>query len=415
MENAPGLVPATPDFYDYPWQPLTSAELAEDHFVTVTWVDRKQLRCYALWLAENTVGMGLDPVTRESMIDPADLPEPSALVSVTVTDHGALELHWQVGSGVTTAVHPGWLRHVANDEFSPAATLPPTAEWTSGNFTEPPSVDGTNVLTDESVQFEWLNLLGSWGLARLRNVPARPDFLRELATVVGPIRGSNFGDVFGVRSIPNPKPQENSTANTGLNLGQHADLPTRETPPGFQFLHCIENEVPDGWSRMTDGRALVRELETNHPESYEALTTLHWVFVNRSPAADHRWTGPMIDHGAPGQPLTLRAFYPVRAFPAMAEADVARGYAAMRTFSEVAHHARLQIRYPFAPGDVVGFDNRRVLHGRDAFDPDVGLRWLQGCYIDHDDVYSRLRVLRRSHLTHPFGPPDNQPQALEFP
>ena len=40
-----------------------------------------------------------------------------------------------------------------------------------------------------------------------------------------------------------------SPANTGLNLGQHSDLPTRETPPAFQFLHCIANEVAGGWSR----------------------------------------------------------------------------------------------------------------------------------------------------------------------
>jgi gamma-butyrobetaine dioxygenase len=49
----------------------------------------------------------------------------------------------------------------------------------------------------------------------------------------------------------------------------------------------------------------------------------------------------------------------------------------------------------FEPGDLVGFDNRRVLHGRDAYDPGAGRRVLRGCYIDRDDVLSRLRVLRR--------------------
>jgi hypothetical protein len=31
------------------------------------------------------------------------------------------------------------------------------------------------------------------------------------------------------------------------------DLPTRETSPGFQFLHCVENSDPGGESRITDG------------------------------------------------------------------------------------------------------------------------------------------------------------------
>ena len=213
----------------------------------------------------------------------------------------------------------------------------------------------------------------------------------KLAARIGPIRDSNFGAVWSVRAKIDP----DSTAYTGLNLGQHTDLPTRETPPGFQFLHCVENSCEGGWSRMTDGLAVAAELAANHPDDYEALTTLRWVFFNRSVDDDHRWSGPIIDHGGPGQPLTLRAFYPVRAFPDMAPADVPRAYVALRRFSEIAHDPRFQVRYPFRVGDLVGFDNRVVLHGRDAFDPVSGARHLRGCYIDHDDVFSRLRVLRR--------------------
>lgn len=39
------------------------------------------------------------------------------------------------------------------------------------------------------------------------------------------------------------------------------------------------------------------------------------------------------------------------------------------------------------------FDNNRVLHGRTSFDPNEGLRHLQGCYIDHDGPRARYRVL----------------------
>jgi gamma-butyrobetaine dioxygenase len=85
----------------------------------------------------------------------------------------------------------------------------------------------------------------------------------------------------------------------------------------------------------------------------------------------------------------------VRGFPHMPAADMPRAYAALRRFSSVAHDPRFQIRYPFTPGDLVGFDNRQVLHGRDAFDPGGGSRFLRGCYLDQDDLYSRLRVLRR--------------------
>ena len=147
---------------------------------------------------------------------------------------------------------------------------------------------------------------------------------------------------------------------------------------------------------MTDGHAVVTELREHFPADYEALTTLNWVFFNRSPTEDHRWTGPVIDHANDGYPLTMRAFYPVRGFPDMAPDDVPRAYQALRRFSSVAHDPRFQISTPYVAGDLVGFDNRRILHGRDAFEPGGGRRHLRGCYIDQDDVYSRLRVLTRA-------------------
>ena len=102
----------------------------------------------------------------------------------------------------------------------------------------------------------------------------------------------------------------------------------------------------------------------------------------------------MIDHGVEGAPLTLRAFYPVRGFPDMAPEDMPRAYDAMAVFSQLAADSRFQISYPFAPGDMVGFDNRRILHGRDAFESG-GARHLRGVYIDHDEIRSATRVANR--------------------
>jgi gamma-butyrobetaine dioxygenase len=378
--------PLTPDFYSYDWHAITSAVLVSDT-VVVTWADGVVLPCYSLWLYESTIGV--EAVTRESMIDPADLPSADALTGAAVGPDGSLVLSW-VG-GAISAVHPGWLHHVADREHRPEHGIGPTARWDTSTLPEPPTIDGSDVLTNPMKLRQWLRLMTHYGLARLTNTPVDLDFLGTLTRLIGPIRDTNFGDVWDVKA----KLNADSTAYTGLNLGQHSDLPTRETPPGFQFLHCVENTCEGGWSRMTDGLSVVHELQTNFPDDYDALTTLNWIFFNRSKDADHRWSGPMIDHGAPGQPLTLRAFYPVRGFPDMAANDVPRAYAAMRRFSQIAHDPRFQLRYPFTPGDIVGFDNRRMLHGRDAFDPGAGSRHLRGTYIDHDDVYSRLRILNR--------------------
>ncbi|MDE0750293.1 MAG: TauD/TfdA family dioxygenase, partial [Acidimicrobiales bacterium] len=47
---------------------------------------------------------------------------------------------------------------------------------------------------------------------------------------------------------------------------------------------------------------------------------------------------------------------------------------------------------PEAPaGQLMAFDNQRVLHGRTACT--TGARHLQGCYVDKDSLHSRIRVL----------------------
>lgn len=377
------MAPLTPDFIDHPWVRLSSAEL-RNGFVRLIWPDGQAHDAYSLWLAENADGMGLDPSSRESTIEPNQLPDPGDLLAATVDVDGALLLQWN-GRGDTT-IHPGWLRHVADGQHLPVAAQP--VLWTATDGTEPVTLDGSNILTDPDVFEEWLQLLVTRGLCRLSNTPTTDDFVGELVGRVGPIRDTNFGPVWSVRASPDP----DSTANTGLDLGQHTDLPTRETPPGFQFLHCIENTVEGGWSRQTDGLALVAALRDEQPAAYDALTTLPWVFGNRSPDADHRWVGPIIDHVNGPSPLTLRAFYPVRSAPLMDSADVPRAYEALRVFADMARDERFQIRYAFRPGDLIGFDNRRILHGRDAFES-RGERHLRGCYADHDDIHSRLRVL----------------------
>ena len=79
----------------------------------------------------------------------------------------------------------------------------------------------------------------------------------------------------------------------------------------------------------------------------------------------------------------------------MHETDMPRAYAALKLFSATAAEPRFQMRYPFRPGDLVGFDNRRILHGRDAYSSG-GQRHLRGLYMDHDEVHSYSRRRKRA-------------------
>ena len=71
-------------------------------------------------------------------------------------------------------------------------------------------------------------------------------------------------------------------------------------------------------------------------------------------------------------------------------ADWYRGYTLFaRLIADAAFHIQVQLQ----PGDLFIVDNRRVLHGRTAYDSSGGTRHLQGCYADIDGLHSTIRVL----------------------
>ncbi len=381
----------TPDYYEYPWAALSSARLSAHGTADLVWPDGTTLECHPRWLRENAPGPGgINLATRECELDPAHLPVDLTLGRICVAD-GALDVTFEPEHRDAT-FHPGWLRHVADDMHQPFAVIPAPEPWTAAAHPEPTTYDGPATLCDDNSLAVALCGLARCGLIRLSGCGTDPGTVARLAERIGAIRDSNFGLTWHVDVDITPT----TVANTGLRLAPHTDLPTREVPPGLQLLHCVENTVEGGWSTMADGLAIADHLRDFEPGAFEALTTLEWIFFNRSPDYDHRWQGPVIDTGDGRIPYTYRAFHPVRAFPAMAGADVERAYAALGLLSATAGSDRFQVRYPFRPGDIVVFDNRRVLHGRDAFEPLPGTRRrLIGTYIDTDEFYSRLRVLLR--------------------
>jgi len=48
----------------------------------------------------------------------------------------------------------------------------------------------------------------------------------------------------------------------------------------------------------------------------------------------------------------------------------------------------MQLAFHLKAGDLVAFNNRRILHGRTAFDQSRVSRHLEGCYVDIDETMS---------------------------
>ncbi|MDE2051450.1 MAG: TauD/TfdA family dioxygenase, partial [Gammaproteobacteria bacterium] len=89
--------------------------------------------------------------------------------------------------------------------------------------------------------------------------------------------------------------------------------------------------------------------------------------------------------------------------PLLDPATTRRFQRARRRLSELFADPRFELRFPLRAGELMMFNNSRVLHGRTAYDPNEGHRHLQGCYIDLDGPRSLYRTLKRKRESVPAG------------
>ena len=64
-------------------------------------------------------------------------------------------------------------------------------------------------------------------------------------------------------------------------------------------------------------------------------------------------------------------------------------YEAIKKFDELANSDKFQWRHILKPGELLIFNNWRILHGRGSFN---GKRKMAGCYINMEDFISACKI-----------------------
>ena len=382
-------LPWTPDFDVYPTDPaLRTAEIA-DTAVALTWADGRTSLHHAHWLRENSPDPEtVHPLSREMAISPLDLPDDLHPQSVAVEDGGALRVAWSHG-GHVSRYHPGWLR--AHAWFDEAEPEPSPVLWSAAELSRPPTCDGPRALSENAVFLDWLLALRDSGIARLEGLACEDGLLERLVTRVGPIRETNFGRTYTLFIKDDP----DSNAFTAAGLALHMDLPTRECPHGLQFFYCRENTTTGGEGLFVDGYRIAEDLRAEERAHFDALSGVVWEFNNRAKDCDYRARGPVVALDDAGRVSGIRLTPWLRAPLKAPLAEQERAYRSVRAFMRRSQDPAYQMLLRYRPGDLVAFDNRRVLHGRRAYDAQGGRRHIEGAYADRDDLQSRIRTLGR--------------------
>ncbi|NDH50611.1 MAG: DUF971 domain-containing protein [Betaproteobacteria bacterium] len=319
-----------------------------------------------------------------------DLPADLSASEAAITESNTLRVLWS--DGHCSEYPMAWLVEHDLAAVARSKRLRQVELWDRGLIAQLPVADWPALLADPVLELGWLERYHALGFGLLRSVPCEPGTVAEVGDRLGFVRVTNYGRLFDVRSVPNPS----NLAYTAVGLGVHSDNPYRHPSPGVQLLHCLESDAPGGDTLLIDGFHAAQLLRDGDPAAFDLLARVPMTFRYSDAATDLVARQTLISIDADG--LVRAVHFNNRSAdwldaPAELAADWYRAY---RKFALLLQRPELELVFRLNPGDCVVMQNDRTLHGRTAFDPGLGRRHLQGCYIDGDAMQSRRLVLRRS-------------------
>ena len=369
----------------------TNFQLLDDT-LRIHWQDTSQTDYPLIWLRDNDPA-DLHPDTQERTFDLTSVDLTVRPAHCALVDD-ALILRWP-GKKEDSRYELHWLHaHQPGRKFHDPADVTQNL-WDRHAQPELPRLSARTCANSPQALLEGLLTAKSRGIAVFYDLDDDPAAGKKLGKLIGFKRKTNFGVTFDVVS----KPEPNNLAYTALSLPLHIDLTNQESIPGYQFLHCYKNDADGGESVFADGYKICADLRESHPDYFAVLTdvSLPWRFHDAT--SDIRFHRPIINQASDGTFSQFAFNAHIMDIPDLEPKTLQVFYAAYQTLMKMMRQEKYAVKCQLRPGEMVIFDNRRILHGRSAFDPNSGSRHLRGYYIDHNEVNSRIRVLSRQIAT----------------
>ncbi|MDD1794871.1 TauD/TfdA family dioxygenase [Enterovibrio sp. ZSDZ42] len=382
-------------FTPYPIKHLPVRVDLGSESLLIEWDNGHESEYHYLWLRDNChCAECIASLTREQVFEICDVPETIKPQEAYLSEDNRLVIEWDHADH-SSQYHPGWLFSHCYSESALAAKQWQPKVWDKEAINQfLPTNTYLNIMQSDRHLLAWLKNLRDYGIALIKNVDTEPNTLIHVANRISFIRETNFGTIFNVQA----KADANSSAYTDLRLPLHTDLPTRELQPGLQFLHCLINDAAGGESILVDGFKIAEHMREHYPEEFKSLSSIPMAFYNKDKHSDYRFRGKAIVVDENDQVVEVRLANFLRGPIDVPAHQTLALYKAYRCFIRLTREEEFQFFHRLNGGDLIVFDNRRVLHARNAFDLKTGSRHLQGCYIDRDELLSRIRVLERDAL-----------------
>lgn len=333
----------------------------------------------------------IDPDTRERVLDISALASDPQPKSAVVSDN-TLTIDWQENDHRTCL--PLSLLETyagANGHSTDPADLPRRLWYASDH---PARIRTSQADVDHSTgaRLQFARALIEDGIALVKGMEDSDAGLTRLAEALGPVTPTVDGSYFDVRLMIKPT----NLAFTARALELHTDLPSEESAPGIQFLHCRANTVAGGYSLFVDGAAVAEALRQERPEDFTLLSTHEIPFIRRHDGWDYRAYQRVIELDHDGRVSGLTISQHLQDAIDLPQTILDDYYPALCRFIRMLKEPRFVCRFRLEAGDCIVFDNHRIVHGREAYQATSGERYLRGCYVDRGALRSTYRTLAAS-------------------
>ncbi len=361
--------------------------------LNIEWSDGEKSNFNYMWLRDNCE-TAHDKDSRHRMFNILEVSTKIEPKEYKVTAEGKLEIVWNEGNHISF-FDQKWLRENCYTINNKKKYVSPYQLWDRSlqNDLKSIFVEHDEIINSDKGLIKWLELLHYKGIAIVKNTPTEKESAFPVLNRISHTRETFFKTPFEVINIPKP----NNSAYTAHALNNHMDLPWFENPPGYQFLHCLINSTEGGDSSAVDAFAVAKYLRENEKEIFDTLVNIPLKFRDKdyTQNAHRSFYAPAISLTKDGDYNDIR--FSVATMDALdCHPNVMeKVYKAHHRFGNLLHDSKFQINFRLEPGDIFSFNNRRLLHGRTAFDPNSGHRHLQGYYMDRDEIIGRLNYLKK--------------------
>jgi gamma-butyrobetaine dioxygenase len=363
-----------------------------DDELVIDWQDGTQSRLYSHWLRDHCqMDASRNKLNGQRLFGVVDIPEETYIDQAYKDENGDVCVIFQPENHLSV-FSSQWLRqncYNLNKHFDDRSEKYKLL-WDKESFVDgPPRIDFESMCQNDNVKLDALRFIKNIGFCVLENVPTIEGQILNVINELGYTRETNYGPLFEVRIEVNP----NNLAYTNMGIGSHTDNPYRDPVPTVQLLHCLESSTEGGDSVLVDGFKAATLLRQKSKQDFDILTST-WINFRFSDAAtDLRSRVPMIEINDKNEIIKVR--YNNRSIDTLKlPADKIRPfYKAYRHWGEAIERDDLKITFRLSAGDLMIFDNTRIMHARTAFSQ-KGKRHLQGAYTDLDGLYSMTNVLQ---------------------